>query len=104
MSMSAWEVIASGSATVSTPGTKSIDSDFGFSAAQLAAMRKARISAMTNAVTFRQDGTSPTATVGHPIAAGEMIEIDGYNNLVNLEMIRSGAGDAVVTVTIYGAL
>lgn len=60
----------------------------------------ALVSIETNAVRFWSDGSAPTATVGHPVAAASMIEVCGYGNIKNFRMIRQSA-DATATVSYF---
>ncbi len=46
-------------------------------------------------------GAAPNANLGHVLAPGQSITVDGYENLVNLQMIRLGALDGLIHVT-YG--
>lgn len=62
---------------------------------------KAFITVESQPVRFRIDGTDPTAAVGHPLAAGDSISIEGEQNVSRLRLIRSGASDATVQVTLY---
>lgn len=52
----------------------------------------------TDAIRFRYDGTNPTASVGHLVAAGGTFEVEGYQNVRNLKMIRV-TSDATVFCT-----
>lgn len=63
--------------------------------------KRAVITIETNGVRWRDDGTAPTAAVGHPIAAGApAFEYEGVLGAV--QFIRSGAADATLNVTYYG--
>jgi hypothetical protein len=53
-----------------------------------------------NDVRFRMDGVAPTATVGHPLSAGDSIMFEGPANLQRLQFIRQSA-DANVSVTYF---
>lgn len=55
----------------------------------------------TNGLTYTEDGTTPTATLGRAIAGGGEFEVEGYSNVANLKMIRTGGSDAVVNLTYY---
>ena len=46
----------------------------------------------TNSVRYRTDGTSPTSSEGHLVAAPGTILIDGVNNVRRLKMIQASAG------------
>lgn len=54
----------------------------------------------SNDVRFRMDGVAPTAAVGHPLAAGDSITLEGPANLQQLQFIRQSA-DATVSVTYF---
>ena len=58
------------------------------------------ISVETNAIRYRIDGTDPTASEGHPLAAGDKLTVTGHNNIRRLKMIRQSA-DAAVKVTFF---
>lgn len=64
--------------------------------------RVAYLSVETNGVNFTYDGTTPSATEGHLLNAGESITINGYANISQFKMFRSGAADATVKVTYEG--
>jgi hypothetical protein len=49
----------------------------------------------TNTVRFRMDGTAPTASVGHPLAADQNLEVHGKENLRNLKFIQVSGGATV---------
>ena len=59
---------------------------------------EAYCSVETNAVRFRIDGVDPTASVGHPLAAGDKLTVTGYGNIKALRFIRQSA-DASVKIT-----
>lgn len=76
-------------------------SSWSFTAATLALCSRAIISAANADVRFTYDGTlAPTATVGHFLAKDSNIELQGAENINNLQMIRTGGTSAVVTITI----
>lgn len=87
-----------GQATVSN-AAKTLAADFGLDADLLAQADRARISAATDAVRYRYDGSAPTATVGHVLAANGTIEVIGNANIKALQFIRV-TNDAVVSVTL----
>lgn len=51
-------------------------------------------------VRYRNDGTSPTATVGMVLPLGETLELSGYETLSGTKFIRT-AGDVILNVTYY---
>lgn len=59
------------------------------------------ITVETNQVRFRIDGTDPTASAGHVIAAGSSILLRGANTLRNLRFIDTAAGASTVRVTTF---
>lgn len=54
----------------------------------------------TQAVRWRDDGTSPTASVGYPLAVGSELRYDGAN-MGALKFIEQAAS-AAINVTFYG--
>lgn len=52
---------------------------------------------------FRLDGatTAPTATVGHVLLAGDVLELDRNTQIVNIRFIRRDGTDATLRVS-YG--
>lgn len=73
-------------------------SDFGFSQTQIDRATELIISAVTDDVMIRWDGTAPTATVGHPIKADFWASLD-VGELSDLQVIRKST-DADVTITL----
>lgn len=63
--------------------------------------RAALISVETNGIRYRFDGGNPSATDGHPAAAGETILIEGIEAVKRLKFIRSGGADATVQITYF---
>ena len=64
--------------------------------------RFALITVETNPVRFRLDGTAPTATVGHILNAGDILELSSREQIVSARFIRKDAADATLSVS-YGA-
>lgn len=60
---------------------------------------KVFISVETQAIRYCYDGTTPTASKGHPVAAGGSFTVYGFENVANLRMI-SQTGTAVLDVTL----
>lgn len=58
------------------------------------------ISVETNGVRWRDDGTDPTAAVGHPEAAAARLYYEGDPK--KIKFIRSGGADATLRVSYYG--
>lgn len=50
-------------------------------------------------VRWRDDGTDPTATVGVPLNAGEILEYDG--NPAAIKFIRTASTDAALDISYY---
>ena len=46
------------------------------------------------------DGTDPTTTLGHPIGADGTVYIPDARLIRDLKFIRTGASDAVLTVSL----
>lgn len=87
------------SATISN-AAKAIDhADFGWGNADLGTANAAWISS-TQAVRYTFDGTDPTATLGHPIGADGTVYIPDARLVRDLKFIRTGANDAVLTVSL----
>ena len=55
----------------------------------------------SNPVRFWLDGTAPTSSLGHLLAAGSVLEVHGNVNIQNLRFIRQGGADATVMAS-YG--
>jgi len=51
------------------------------------------------AIRYWIDGSTPTATSGHYVAAGDSFTIIGTNNIRNFKAIRVGADDGTLQVT-----
>ena len=62
---------------------------------------EAFITVESQAVRYRIDGQVPTASVGHVVEAGGVIELSGYWELDKFRVIRRDATDATLRVT-YG--
>jgi hypothetical protein len=58
------------------------------------------VSAIGQGVSLTWDGTTPTAALGRPLAAGATVEVVGNANVQALQMIRSGGSDATVSITL----
>lgn len=61
---------------------------------------KAFITVESNSVRMRFDGTSPTASVGHLLANGDSVTIQGESNVSKLKFIRV-TNDATIQVTYF---
>lgn len=71
----------------------------GFTDAQVKSARAAFISVEGNGIRYRY-GT-PTASNGHPIAAGDSGWVQGRKALQELKLIRSSGSDATVNITLF---
>ena len=60
----------------------------------------ALITVAGGAVRYRDDGTDPTAAVGHPLEAGDILHYTG-NRADVLKFIRRDSTDATLDVTYY---
>lgn len=60
---------------------------------------RAVVTVETASLRYRYDGTAPTSSVGHLALPGEVIVVEGVDNVEDLLMIRTGATSAAVHVT-----
>lgn len=58
------------------------------------------ITTVTGGIRWRIDGTDPTTSAGHLLAAGGSTTISGGGNILAFEMIRDGSTSATVTTTL----
>ena len=66
--------------------------------------KRAFITAETQAVRWRADGTAPTADEGHVLAADDSISFTGANYrqlLENIQFIATSAGDGALKITYF---
>jgi hypothetical protein len=61
----------------------------------------ASVTVETDSIRFWVDGTNPTSSVGHEIAADAGFLVCGLNSIINFRAIRSGAGDATLRVSYF---
>lgn len=92
LAVQSYEVTTSTAATMTT---------FSFTSTQTGDGKLARITAGANPIRYRYDGTAPTSTVGHYIAAYGTHEVSGQINCKNLQLIAVG-GNSVSTITLEG--
>ncbi len=59
----------------------------------------ALITVETAAVRFRIDGTAPTATVGHILEVGAVLELRGMGEIGKFQAIRRDGSDATLQVS-----
>lgn len=69
--------------------------------ATIAGMSHAHITCETNPVRYWLDGTDPSATVGHRLEAGGILDLDNANQLADVRFYAIGA-DATLRAS-YGA-
>jgi len=50
-------------------------------------------------IRYRYDGTNPTTSEGHLLSPGDVLIIEGYDNIKNFKAIRIGSNDATLRVT-----
>lgn len=85
-------------ATISSTAKAISHADFSWGASDLAQADVAVISCNTNGVLITWNGTDPTTTLGHYLAAQSApLVIKGNPNILNLKFIRLSS-DSVVTV------
>lgn len=76
----------------------------GFTAAQLHANGEdavvAVVSIASNDIRYRDDGTAPTAAVGHPVASASQLTVCGADAMAKFKMIRQSS-DATASVSYY---
>jgi hypothetical protein len=78
-------------------------SDFGFDEDDLNTAVRARVSAVTQNAMMLWDekNVDPSATYGHPVVAnGEIIVVQSNKAINRIRLIRQGASDSNVTITI----
>ncbi len=59
----------------------------------------ALITVETAVVRFRIDGTAPTATVGHVLEVGDVLELRGMGEISKFQAIRRDGVDATLRVS-----
>ena len=103
MIISTTKVIAFKQATISNSAvTLTTALKFVFTAAQIDASSRARISCDTQPVRYRYDGTAPDANTGHILPTNTTIELLGNANIRALQFIRQGGSDGTVSITLEG--
>ncbi len=70
----------------------------GLTVATLAGKVFAHITCETNPVRYWLDGTDPSATVGHRLEVGGVLDLDSAHQLANVEFFAVGA-DATLRVS-----
>jgi len=84
--------------TISNTALALVDLDF--TAAQVLQTSRVIVSVRSGQVNIRYDGTAPTVAIGHTFFTGDIFEIVSNADIQNLQLIRNGATDAVVDVTL----
>ncbi len=87
-------------ATISDAAVAVSAAGWSWTAGDLAAADVAYVSAIGQGVSLTWDGTTPTAALGMPLAAGSTVELQGNANIQAIQLIRSGASDATVSITL----
>ena len=59
------------------------------------------ITTATDTARWWDDGTAPTSTVGHSIAAGGTLTLCGTQAISKFQIIRSGSADVPISVTYF---
>lgn len=72
----------------------------GFAVADLDLADRARITCVTQAVSYRYDGGVPTAAGGHIVPINGETIIIGNQNIKNLQFIRAGGSDGAISITL----
>lgn len=81
------------------------DTSVGFTAATITPggtarpAHRAHVTAETAQMRYRYDGTAPTATEGHLLEVGDVLTIEGINNVSNARFIRTGATSGTIRCT-----
>ena len=83
------------------------DTAIGFTAAKIAPdvingsrpVSKVFITNETAEIRFRLDGSDPSSTVGHLMAVGDSIIIDGADKIYRFKAIRTGGTSGTLSVT-----
>lgn len=63
--------------------------------------RRAMITVETAAARYTLDGTAPTTALGHLLAIGQIVFIDGINNIRRFRAIRTTGSSADLRVTYF---
>ena len=70
-------------------------------AALLGAARVAVVTVDTDKIRYWVDGSTPTSTQGHEVAAGGSFELVGRDTLRNFRAIGSGAATAILEISYF---
>lgn len=74
--------------------------DLGFTAAEVALADYAHISVETADIRYYYDGSTPTSSNGHLVAAGNSFVLEGRVNTGRALFIRSGGTSATAQITL----
>ena len=87
--------------TGSVAGTAVAIADMtGYSATTIKTASRAVITARTGGLMFTYNGTTPTATIGHYLAASANISVEGAQNIAALQFIREAGTSCSITITL----
>ena len=100
MPMSTTIGFAFGSGTVSSTALALTDAPFSISQPNVDAADRIRVTAATQDLRYRYDGGDPTASVGHLLAVGQTLILDGQNNISQFKIIRATGADGAASITL----
>jgi len=69
--------------------------DIGFTAAQVDAADRMRVTVETQPLRYRYDGGTVTTSVGHQLIAGSVLILEGNQNIANFNIIAVSTDGAV---------
>lgn len=61
----------------------------------------ALVQAVTNGFYYTLDGTTPSASNGGAVAAGDVLALAGYGKVNKFRAVRNGGVDAVINIQYY---
>lgn len=73
----------------------------GLTAATFDSSTRAHISLETAQIRYRVDGGAPTATVGHILEIGCMVELESASEIANFKAIRTGSTSGTIQVSYF---
>lgn len=100
--INALKAFAGVQATVSTVALTLVT--FGFTQAQIDQAGMVEISVNTNSIRIRYEGTAPTVSIGNILNStfnGHSPYVYGNDNIQQLQLIRNGASDSEVFITLF---
>lgn len=74
---------------------------FGFTADQILRATAVHLSCTGADIRYTYDGTTPTASIGHPLAAGAETLLRGNSLVRQLQIIQQASGAVVNAVLLY---